>query len=232
MQKDPHTGVMYRKEGALSVKAVLLLVHGLGAHSERWQFLSEYFVSKGISTYSIELRGFGETTTRKGHIDSFDSYFDDIHCLFMIIKNENPSKKIFIAGESMGGLLGFLMCGTEPDLFDGVICLAPAFASRLPVTLFMYADIVMARFMCPKKKFTVRITPAMCTRDPECQKMLEDDPREIRFATANLLCEIARAEVSAVVFKDKIKCPVLFSLAGQDKVVNVQASEKIFEFLD
>ena len=150
----------------------------------------------------------------------------------MIIQKENPGKKVFIVGESMGGLLGFLMAGTEPDLFDGVICLAPAFASRLPVTFFMYVDIVMARFMLPKKRSTVRIPPEMCTRDPECQQMLIDDSREIRFATANLLCEIARAEVSAVVFKDKIKCPVLFSLAGQDKVVNVKASEKIFEFLD
>ncbi|MFH2136877.1 MAG: alpha/beta fold hydrolase [Candidatus Omnitrophota bacterium] len=231
LKTDPTTDIMFRMDGDLPAKAVLLLVHGLGAHSERWQFLTDFFQRRDIACYSIELKGFGETKTRLGHINSFKTYFNDIRSLYQIIKKENPQKKVFIAGESMGGLLAFLMGALEPRMFDGIICLAPAFASRLPVSFLKYVDIVVARFLFPLKRFTVRITPQMCTRDAEYQKIMEKDPREHRFASAKLLWEIARAEVHAVALAGKIIRPVLFLLPGQDSVVNMQASEHVFNFL-
>ena len=78
MKIDRETGIMYRQwEGELS-RGSILLVHGFGSHSGRWKFLADFFLKNGFSSYAIELKGFGETNSPKGHIGSFDTYFDDI----------------------------------------------------------------------------------------------------------------------------------------------------------
>jgi len=128
--KNEKQDIMYRKWGLHSPKAVFLLVHGLGGYSGRWQFLADFFLQHDISSYAIELRGFGPTKGPRGHVASFDQYFEDISCLKNIISKENPDKKIFIIGESLGGLISFLAVAKAKKLFNGLILLSPAFKTK------------------------------------------------------------------------------------------------------
>ena len=93
-------------------------MHGLGGYSERWKALAEFFYKRNISSYALELKGFGETSDLKGHIDSFDIYLNDIKSLQRIVAKENPEKKIFLLGESLGGLLSFLLVIKERKWFS------------------------------------------------------------------------------------------------------------------
>ena len=83
VKTDEKTGVMYRVWEADPGPAttVLLLVHGLGAYGGRWAYMADVLRKHGISLYAFELRGFGETKTLKGHVESFNVYFQDIRRL-------------------------------------------------------------------------------------------------------------------------------------------------------
>jgi len=226
MKTDERTGIIYRQWQASSPRAVMLLVHGLGAHSERWKFLSEFFLQNGISSYAIELKGFGETTDLKGHIDSFNTYFKDILSLYGIIKKENPGKKVFMLGESMGALIAFLMAADNPDLFDGLICISPAFKNNLKFTPLDYVKIFTAAAYDPKKQFILPFDAAMCTQDTDYQRAMDADPREHRLATPKLLVIMAIAMMRAKMSKDKVNVPVLFLLAADDDSLVVSAAAK------
>jgi len=39
--------------GLTSPKAVFLLVHGLGAHSARWDFMARDFAGRGYTSYAL-----------------------------------------------------------------------------------------------------------------------------------------------------------------------------------
>jgi len=232
IKMDARTGIKYRKWQVSSPGAVLLLVHGLGAHSGRWEFLSNFFLNKGVSSYAIELRGFGETTDLKGHIGSFDIWFKDILSLHDIIKKENPGKKVFALGESMGALIAFLMVADNPGLFDGLICISPAFKSNMKFTFLDYLKIFLALVYNPRKQFKMPFDAAMCTRDTDYQKVMDADPREHRMATPKLLVNTAAAMIRAEQFKNKIKIPVLFLLAADDdSLVSPAESKKVFNKL-
>ena len=83
---DNQTGILYRKWPAeKQAECIFLLVHGLGAQSARWEFIAGYLKTREISSYAIELKGYGETKDLKGHIDSFDVYYNDIKLLYNII---------------------------------------------------------------------------------------------------------------------------------------------------
>lgn len=232
IRTDPQTGILYRRWQAASPKAVLLLVHGLGGHSARWSFLADYFQQNNISSYGIELKGFGETQGLRGHIDSFKIYYNDVRSLYRIIKNENPDKKVFILGESMGGLMAFLMVITDPNLFSGVICLVPAFASAMKFSILEYVKILSSVLYNRRKQFTVPFTSQMCTQDVEYQKVMDSDTlKEHRLATSGLLFNILIEQVRAQKLKDKLITPVLFQLAGKDVMADARVGRKAFQSL-
>ena len=230
IKKDKETGITYRHWAtAGEPKAILLLVHGIGAHSARWSFLSDFFLQNNISSYAIELRGFGETKDPKGHVDSFKIYFRDLRRLRDIIIEENRGRKVFLLGESLGAIISFLTAIQEPDLFDGLICISPAFMSRLKVSPLEYIKIFLSLAYNPKKQFKIPFDSGMCTRDAGYREILDNDPREHRLATARFVFEILKAQTQSAILKKKIRTPALFLLSGEDKLADPEAAKRIFD---
>ncbi|MCX5715704.1 MAG: lysophospholipase [Candidatus Omnitrophica bacterium] len=229
LYNDAKAGIIYRKWECRSPKAVFLLVHGLGGHSGRWEFLADFFLHYERSSYAIELKGFGETKDLRGHIDSFDTYLKDIVSLHEIIKRENSGAKIFLLGESMGALISFLTAAKNPNLFNGLICISPAFKSRLKFGFLGYLKIFTLLIINPKKRVSVPFNSMMCTRDVKYQKLMDNDSREYRLATPRLLLNIALAGRQATAIKDNIRTPVLFLVAGEyDRLIDPAAAQNIF----
>ncbi len=228
MQRIENGDLLYYKWAVDDPDCVLLLVHGMGAHSGRWQFLADWFLKKNISSYSIELKGFGETACLKGHIDSLDIYYADISRLSQIIRSENPGKKIVLSGESMGGLICFEFFLKYGGDADALICFSPAFANNMKLD---FPGVILPLLYNPKKQNAMPFTSDMCTSDKEYQKVMDADPREHRFATSSLLLQILFAQMRSTLFANKIEKPVLFMLAGDDKdlLVNPKAAKAVFK---
>lgn len=228
---DNIRGLKYRQWLAADPGAVILLIHGMGAHSLRWASFSEYLLDNNISSYAPDLAGFGENARVKGHISDFKTYYRDIIDLREVILRENPGKKVFILGESMGGLISFMLSALYPDLFDALICWSPAFANVMPFTFINYLDIFSALIYRPKKRFVMPFHPEMYTRDPEMQHFVRTDHKEHSFATPKLLYNILIAQIQSRSKAGEIKIPAFFQIAGSDKLVSPGASADIFKRL-
>jgi len=231
LKLDRNKNIAYRKWESPKCRAGLLLVHGLGAHAGRWKYAGDFFLGHGFSSYALELKGFGESATLQGHIDSFDTYYRDIRLLHDIIKNECAGKKIYLVGESMGGLIAFLASSKEPSSFDGLICISPAFKNRLKFSLFDYIKIFLSLIYNPKKQFRMPFDAEMCTRNAECQKKMKDDPNEHRLATSRLLLNLFLAQVEGKCISCDINAPLLFLLAGDDRLVVPATAKNVFRAL-
>jgi len=229
--ENEKTDIMYRKWGMPSPKAVFLLVHGLGGYSGRWQFLADFFLQHDISSYAIELRGFGPTKGPRGHITSFEQYFEDLSCLRDIISKDNPGKKIFLIGESLGGLISYLAAAKTKRLFDGLILLSPAFKTKYKLPIWDYIKVFASLFYNSKKPFYLHFVPKMYTRDVESQKRIALDEQEGNVATGQLLTRIVLGQLSAAFVQKKLDIPVLFLLSGVDMIVNSKASRRLFRTL-
>lgn len=229
MKSSNDVSLVFEKWLCADVKAVLLLVHGLGGYSGRWQFLAQYMLPKKVSSYALDLKGFGNTKTLKSHIDSFEEYYEDILRLCEIIKQENPGKKIFLFGESMGALIAYLLAARSDRLFSGLVCVSPVFKSKVRFSFFEYFCIFLSLIFNPRKKFKVGFDSDMITRDVDYIKVMDANPYERRTASAGLLFEILLAQLKAAFFKNKINIPMFFLLAGEDKLVDSKVSARIFE---
>ncbi|MBF0253343.1 MAG: alpha/beta hydrolase [Candidatus Omnitrophica bacterium] len=231
MFKDEKTGILYRKWGDSPSKISVILIHGMGAHSERWAFMGNFFAGNGMTSYALALKGFGETDGVKGHIDSFETYYKDILTLRNIIINDNPGSKVVLLGESMGGLISFVCVCQNPELFDALICLVPAFKSRMKLSFFEYLKLFVFLLVKPHGQIKMSFSGKMCTRDIKYEKAMEKDPREHRYASAKLLWEILKIQIATDKKKYDINKPVLFMSAGADKLVDSALTEKVFNDL-
>jgi len=225
--------IMYRRWNALSAKAVLLLIHGLGAHSARWDFLAGFFAERGYASYAIELRGFGRTKERpRGHIDSFDIYERDILHLAEIVGREHPGRKIVLLGESMGALIAFNLACRHPETFAGQVLISPVFKNGIKFPLSAYMTLVTNILIRPRKTIAIPFTSAMCTRDASYCQVMEANPDELRLASLKLLMNIMGEQRKAKRLAKGLTVPTLVQVAGQDQLVDARAERKMFEKLN
>lgn len=220
MVNGPEENIQYRQWGLSDPKCIFLLVHGLGAHAGRWENLGEFFVKKDIASYALELEDFSRKTSARR-----------ITILRDIAAKINPGKNIFLVGESMGALVSFLLAEDHPELFSGLICLSPAFANRYKLSFLKSMNVLTHLFYDKNKQFSLPFNSAMCTRDGEYQKKMGQDPREYRTVSAQLMTEILTMQLKARFVRDKLRIPVLFLVAGEDKIVDPTVSEAIFSRL-
>lgn len=234
------TDVLYRKwevrpQGARP-KGVFLLVHGLGAQSARWNFLAEFLAEAGWTSYGVELRGYGLTPERpRGHVDSFRVWERDVLTLRDKIAAENAGRKIFILGESIGGLIAFNAVCRYPAAFDGLVLISPDFKNGLKFPLSAYLILAALILFRPKKTIPIPFTSAMCTRDSAYQAVMDADPGELRIGSLACLMSIMREQGRAKKLAAKLRAPVLFLISGVDYLVDERTSRTLFaklSFLD
>lgn len=227
------TEVLYRKwearpQGA-PAKAVFLLVHGVGAHSARWTFLAEYLADAGCTSFAVELRGYGLTPERpRGHVDSLRVWERDVLTLRETIAAENPGRKLFLLGESVGGLVAFNAVCRHPAAFDSLILISPDFKNGLKFPLSAY--LILAAFILfrPKKTIPIPFTSAMCTRDAAYQAVMDTDPGELRIGSLACLRSIMREQGRSKKLAARLGIPVLFLISGIDYLINERAGRKLF----
>jgi alpha-beta hydrolase superfamily lysophospholipase len=227
------TDFLYRRWEAApfasSPKAVFLLVHGLGAHTARWDFLASQLADRGYASYALELRGFGRTPERpRGHVTSFRIWDRDILALRDVIGRDLPGRKVFLLGESMGGLIAFNLAGLNPGKFSGLVLVAPAFKNGMKFPLSAYLKLALLLPFRPKLMVRVPFSSGMVTRDPSYLEVMEANPDEIRVASLKLLAAFLPEQSRAGRRAGGLSVPTLFLIPGVDLLVDERAGRKVF----
>jgi acylglycerol lipase len=92
------------KPDVISDKTILL-VHGLGEHSGRYERWAHLFVEKGYNFLGFDLPGHGKSSGKRGHTKSLELLLCDIDLAFNKAKGLFPNSKFILYGHSMGGNL-------------------------------------------------------------------------------------------------------------------------------
>ena len=111
--------------------ASVLLVHGLGEHSGRYEDVGHQLTAAGLDVHAYDHRGFGRSGGRRGHVDRWEQYHDDLAERLAAVRASADGRHVVLYGHSMGGLvvLGYLL--TERPKPDLVVLSSPALDSTL-----------------------------------------------------------------------------------------------------
>ena len=83
--------------------AHVVVAHGFAEYTRRQVNLAEALVSAGMSVLRYDMRGHGHSGGRRGHVERFDDYVDDL--CDMVERARTPDVPLYVVGHSQGGLI-------------------------------------------------------------------------------------------------------------------------------
>jgi acylglycerol lipase len=104
-----------------SPRAVVVVVHGLKDHGNRYADFAASLVDEGFAVYAADLRGHGHSDGVRVYIDSFDQYLDDLDVFLRLVQTKEPGKPVFLFGHSMGGAIATLYTIRHKPKLAGLI---------------------------------------------------------------------------------------------------------------
>lgn len=211
------------------VKAVLLIVHGIGEHSGRYMNLVNHFVPLGYAVYGLDHVGHGNSDGTRVFVEKFNDFTDTLKVYFDKIRAWQPGKPIFLVAHSMGGLIGCAYLLDHQDELTGAIISAPAIKvsdSISPVTIL--AGRVFSS-IAPKLGLLALDASTICS-DPAVVQAYIDDPLVYNGKiTARLAAEMLGAMQRVTREVGTIHLPMLIVQGTADKLVDPAGAKMLFE---
>ncbi len=227
------------KAGVPAARATLVLTHGMGEHSESYVKSADSLAHLGWNICAWDLRGHGRSGGKRGHVDHFTDYSDDLsQFLLHLQKNGHLNQPFALLGHSMGGLitLKYLldeMRGGASDDPKPQACVLSSplldVALKVPVVKEYAAKIL--NHIWPSLTLGNEIQYTDLTRDPEWLKTYEKDPLRHDKISPALYEGMTVTMKDVRSHADKITLPLGIFAAGHDKIVSLPATRLLFEKL-
>ncbi len=211
------------------VKAVVLLVHGLGEHSSRYEHVAEFLTSKGIGIETFDLRGHGKSDGVRAYVRSFDEYLQDVEIFYSRVLGRHPGLPLFIYGHSMGATIGALYVITRNPDINGVLLsgILLKMGDDIPPILIKMSSIIGK--YAPKMK-TTKLAANCMSRDPKVVENYDNDPLNYRAGIpARTGLELIIAMRRIQIQMDNITLPIMVMHGSSDKVTNPDGSIDLYE---
>ncbi len=224
--------IFYRTYAARPERARMVIAHGLGEHSGRYGNVVNHILPAGISAWVPDHRGHGRSEGKRGHVLNFVQYVTDLEMMVDRARRDLPAgMPCFLFGHSLGGLIALYFAQQFPGLVDGLVISSPAVGMviEVPVAKKMAGRIMS--FVYPGLSMGNELDAAKISHDPEVVKAYENDPLVHDRVSARFFTEFMSAMESVNQQASAIQVPILLQLAGDDHLVNAQASQRFFENL-
>ncbi|MBW2344844.1 MAG: lysophospholipase [Deltaproteobacteria bacterium] len=229
---DKDLKIFYRNLSAEKEKARLIIAHGLGEHSGRYDRVINRLVPEGLSIWALDFCGHGRSGGKRGHIESFDQYIADIDKLIEIASEDAPQDtKIFLLGHSLGGLIALNYGLRLPDKLNGLIVSSPVLAFKVKVPAFKIISGKVMSAVWPGLSMANELDPTKISHDRSVVDAYIHDPLVHNRVTARWFTEFISAMAWVQESVKKMQVPILMQIAGSDFLVDAGASETFFNHL-
>jgi alpha-beta hydrolase superfamily lysophospholipase len=207
-------------EGAAR-RAVLLVVHGLGEHSGRYDEFASRMASLGIATFAFDLRGHGLSDGRRGHVPRFDVYLEDLDRFRSEVFNLTGVRaRPFLLGQSMGGLIALRYLQEFGSHVAGAVICSPWLATAMEVPRWKTLAAPLLARLLPTLPFRHGLAPEDLSRDPAVVEDYRADPLVHGRITPRTFAEVSAAMGLVPEHSEAITRPLLLLVGGADRVVD------------
>src|ERR1700686_1228101 len=154
-------------------RAIVVICHGLNAHSGQYQWLSEQFSAAGLGVYALGLRGRGRSDGERFYVEKFADYVSDVAAVIALAKVREPGLSVYLLGHSAGGVVSCIYTLDHQPELAGLIC--ESFAFQIPAPDFALAVLKGISHLAPHAH-VVKLKNEDFSRDPEVVRAMNADP--------------------------------------------------------
>lgn len=202
----------------------VLLVHGLGEHAGRYGELAANLHQWGFAVRAYDQQGHGQSDGARGDLLRPGSLQADL-CRVIDDTRQQPSlmgSPLILLGHSMGGLVVARTLAEQLRPVDAAVLSSPALGA-FP-TLFQKMLLATLPRVVPHLRVDNGLKTELVARDPDVVKAYQADPMVHRRISTGLAAWILNNGTQTLEDAAQWSVPTLLLYAGQDKLVNAQAS--------
>ncbi|MBN7799034.1 alpha/beta hydrolase [Parahaliea mediterranea] len=208
-------------------RGVILLVHGLGEHSGRYQGFADYLCPRGFAVVAPDHPGHGESPGTRSHIDRFEDFFPPLDKLGAAIARWYPDLPRFLVGHSMGGLIAARYLLDHQRQFAGAAFSGAALAvPDSPPKILLWINRLLSRLF--PRLGLMQLDASEVSRDPEVVRAYRDDPLvHDGKVSARLVNELFRTMGEVEARRAELVLPVLV-MHGEADVMTAASGSAAF----
>ena len=214
-----------RRWEAVDPIAAVLIVHGIGEHTGRYEHVGDHLAANGLDVLAADNRGHGQSGGRRGHVDDFGQFLDDVEDL--LAERRLLGVPVVLLGHSLGGLIACTYLVSDRPQPDLGILSAPALGAEVPAWQRIAAPVMHK--IAPKLFIKGPIDGDILSRDPEVGVAYTDDPLRVPGATAGLGQAIFTTMEATASSLDRIRVPTYVLHGEADELVPPQFSAPLAE---
>jgi alpha-beta hydrolase superfamily lysophospholipase len=206
--------------------ATLLIVHGLGEHSGRYEHVGARLAEAVIDVYAYDQRGFGASGGRRAWVDRWSRFHDDLAERLAATRAAAAGGPVVLYGHSLGGLVALGYALTDPKL-DALVLSAPALDANVPAWKRVLARVLGVAV--PTLEVKNALNTSVLSRDPQVGVRYLADPLNHHLTTTRLGLEFLREQARVRAALSGLRVPTLVIHGEADQLVPTRASAPLGE---
>ncbi|MGQ0843780.1 MAG: lysophospholipase [Sporichthyaceae bacterium] len=193
---------------------IVLLLHGYGEHSGRYEHVAARLVADGAVVYAPDHRGHGRSAGERVLISDLDAAVGDVDLVALAAASAHPGLPTVVVGHSMGGVMATRYAQLYPG-FAGLALSGPVIGGNPAIAMLLQLD--------PMPE--VLIDPAVLSRDPAVGEAYLADELVWHgpFKRETLLALFAG--IDAIAAGPVLRLPVLWMHGEDDALAPLEATK-------
>jgi alpha-beta hydrolase superfamily lysophospholipase len=210
-------------------RAAIILVHGLGEHSGRYEYLARHCAERGFAVHTLDHYGHGKSDGQPGFVERFSVYLDGVRALLDRVRSEHPELPLFLVGHSMGGLIAAAFLAEAQSAFRACVLSGPLLITDEAPPALVLAIVRLIAWLAPTAPL-LALDPSGVSRDSEVVKAYVTDPLVHHGKlSARLIVEMSTTMKRALASAPAVELPLLILHGECDKLTSTRGSREFHE---
>lgn len=232
-QGPAHRKLFYRMWQPTPCKALVIIVHGFGEHGGRYSALAQALGQQHhMAVACADLWGHGRSDGRRGDIERFEQYLDDLDALTAgVFLPRSRQERCAVFGHSFGGLAAIHWALRTPHTLRSLTIQSPLLKVAFPVPSWKIRFADIARRYWPTLSLSNSLDSSWLSHDPAVAQQYRDDPLVHHRITLRAYAALQGAMRHATEHAARVAIPTLVLYGSADRVVSVAACRNVAEAL-
>lgn len=206
-------------------KALVVFMHGFGDHCGRHDDFIKRIVTNGFACATFDQRGHGRSEGRRGHVDSFADWVEDLGSFIDFSLSKVPDgTPLILAGYSMGALICVEYILTNAQPVAGMVSIAGAFAPVMRVPKWKRRIAERLKGVVPTLAMDTGVARVDLTRDATELEALSQDSLFHSRVTLRSGREIQSKLALLGAIPQRIFTPMLLVTGSADRVCDPEGT--------
>jgi len=210
-------------------KAILVVIHGVAEHSDRYLNVVENLVPEGCTVYAYDQRGHGKSSGQRGYLESWDEYRSDLKHFLDLVHQSEPGLPVFMYGHSQGALIALDFLINESNNLSGALVSGSPLASDDSASPMLVAAAKILSRVWPTFSLDSPISPSQLSCDARVVQKYQEDPEVFKILTARWGTEYLKTQDEVREQASKIDVPILIMHGGEDSLCDPEGSQYLYE---